>query len=177
MKKQDKDQAIGVLREKFDNSTYIYFTDASSMTVEQVNKLRRMCFQKGIQMTVVKNKLARKAMESLGEERGFAPVYKALAGPTAIMLTDTANAPAKLIKEFRGKDGKKPILKAAYIDSDVIFGDENLEMLIALKSKHELIGDIIMLLQSPAKNVISALKSGGSTIAGLIKTLQERQVQ
>lgn len=177
MKKQDKDVAIGVLREKFDNSTYIYFTDASAMTVEQVNKLRRMCFQKGIEMTVVKNKLARKAMESLGEERGFAPVYKALAGPTAIMLTDTANAPAKLIKEFRGKEGKKPILKAAYIDSDVIFGDESLDMLIALKSKNELIGDVLMLLQSPAKNVISALKSGGSTIAGLVKTLQERQAQ
>ncbi|MBK9984273.1 MAG: 50S ribosomal protein L10 [Saprospiraceae bacterium] len=177
MKKQDKDVAIGVLREKFDNSTYIYFTDASAMTVEQVNKLRRMCFQKGIEMTVVKNKLARKAMESLGDERGFAPVYKALAGPTAIMLTDSANAPAKLIKEFRGKDGKRPILKAAYIDSDVIFGDENLDMLIALKSKNELIGDILMLLQSPAKNVISALKSSGSTIAGLVKTLQERQAQ
>lgn len=175
MKKQEKDQAIGVLREKFDNSTYIYFTDASSMTVEQVNKLRRMCFQKGIEMTVVKNKLARKAMESLGEERGFAPVYAALAGPTAIMLTDQANAPAKLIKEFRGKDGKRPVLKAAYIDSDVIFGDESLDMLIALKSKNELIGDILMLLQSPAKNVISALKSGGNTIAGLVKTLQERQ--
>lgn len=175
MKKQEKDQAIGVLREKFDNSQYIYFTDASSMTVEQVNKLRRLCHQKGIEMTVVKNKLARKAMESLGEERGFAPVYKALAGPTAIMLTDTANAPAKLIKEFRGKDGKKPVFKAAYIDSDVIFGDENLDMLIALKSKNELIGDVLMLLQSPAKNVISALKSSGSTIAGLVKTLQERQ--
>ncbi len=175
MKKPEKDKAIGVLREKFDNNSYIYFTDASAMTVEQVNKLRRMCFQKGIEMTVVKNKLARKAMESFGEERGFAPVYKALAGPTAIMLTDQANAPAKLIKEFRGKEGKKPILKAAYIDSDVIFGDDNLEMLIALKSKNELIGDIIMLLQSPAKNVISALKSSSTTIAGLVKTLQERQ--
>jgi len=174
MNKQEKDKTIGLLREKFDKSSYIYFTDASSMTVAQVNKLRRMCFQKGIEMTVVKNKLARKAMESLGEERGFTPVFNALAGPTAIMLTDTANAPAKLIKEYRGKDGKKPVLKAAYIDSDVIFGDENLDMLIALKSKNELIGDIIMLLQSPVKNVISALKSSGSTIAGLVKTLQER---
>ena len=174
MKKEEKDKAIGLLREKFDNNSYIYFTDASAMTVEQVNKLRRMCFQKGIEMTVVKNTLARKAMESLGAERGFTPVFKALEGPTAILLTDTANAPAKLMKEFRGKDGKKPILKAAYIDSDVIFGDENLDMLIALKSKHELIGDIIMLLQSPAKNVVSALKSSGSTIAGLVKTLQER---
>jgi large subunit ribosomal protein L10 len=173
MNKKEKDQVIEQLREKFDSSSYIYFTDASSMTVEQVNKLRRMCFQKGIEMTVVKNTLARKAMESLSEDRKFAPVYDALVGPTAIMLTDTANAPAKLIKEFR-KDGKRPLLKAAYIDSDVFFGDENLERLVALKSKEELIGDIIMLLQSPAKNVISALMSGGNTIAGLVKTLEER---
>ena len=173
MNKQEKDQVIEQLRQKFDSSSYIYFTDASSMTVEQVNKLRRLCFQKGIEMTVVKNKLAKKAMEGLAEERGFSPVYKALAGPTAIMLTDNANAPAKLIKEFR-KGGTKPVLKAAYIDTDVFFGEESLEVLIALKSKAELVGEVIMLLQSPARNVISALQSGGQTIAGLVKTLQER---
>jgi large subunit ribosomal protein L10 len=173
MNKQEKDKVIEQLRVKFDSSSFIYFTDASSMTVEQVNKLRRLCFQKGIEMTVVKNTLARKAMERLGEERGFAPVYKALEGPTAIMLTDTANAPAKLIKEFR-KDGTRPVLKAAYIDTDIFFGDENLDALIALKSKEELVGDIIMLLQSPAKNVISALMSGGNKIAGIVKTLEER---
>lgn len=173
MNKQEKDKVIEQLSEKFDNSAYIYFTDASAMTVEQVNKLRRLCFQKGIEMTVVKNKLAKKAMERLSEEKGFAPVFAALEGPTAIMLTDSASAPAKLIKEFR-RDGKKPRLKAAYIDSDVFFGEESLEILIALKSKEELVGEIIMLLQSPAKNVISALMSGGQTIAGLVKTLQER---
>lgn len=173
MNKQEKNQVIQELRDKFDTSSFIYFTDASSMTVAEVNKLRRMCFQKGVEMTVVKNTLARKAMESFGEERGFAPVYAALEGPTAIMLTQTANLPAKLIKEFR-KDGKKPVLKAAYIDTSVFFGDENLETLMSLKSKEELVGDIIMLLQSPAKNVISALKSGGNTIAGLVKTLEER---
>jgi large subunit ribosomal protein L10 len=132
-----------------------------------------MCFQKEIEMTVIKNTLARKAMERLSDERGFAPIYSALEGPTAIMLTDTASAPAKLIKEFR-KDGTRPVLKAAYIDSDIFFGDEQLETLIALKTKEELVGDIIMLLQSPAKNVISALQSGGRTIAGLVKTLEER---
>ena len=173
MNKQEKDQVIEQLREKFDNTSYIYFTDASAMTVEQVNKLRRMCFQQGIEMTVVKNKLAKKAMEGLAAERRFEPVFKALAGPTAIMLTDTANAPAKLIKEFR-KGGTKPALKAAYIDTDVFFGEESLEALIALKSKGELVGEIIMLLQSPARNVISALQSGGQTIAGLVKTLEER---
>jgi len=173
MNKQEKDQVIVDLKEKFNNSSYIYFTDASSMTVAEVNKLRRMCFNKGIKMTVVKNKLAKKAMEQLGAERNFTSVFPALAGPTAIMLTDTANLPAKLIKEFRG-EGKKPALKAAYIDSDVFFGEESLDALISLKSKNELIGDIVFLLQSPAKNVISALMSGGNTIAGLVKTLEER---
>jgi len=173
MNKQEKDQVILDLKEKFNTSSYIYFTDASSMTVAEVNKLRRMCFSKGIKMTVVKNKLAKKAMEQLGDERNFAQVFTALQGPTAIMLTDTANLPAKLIKEFRG-EGKKPALKAAYIDSDVFFGEESLETLATLKSKDELIGDIIFLLQSPAKNVISALMSGGNTIAGLVKTLEER---
>jgi len=173
MNKQEKDKVIEQLTEKFENNNYIYFTDASAMTVEQVNKLRRLCFQKGIEMTVVKNKLAIKAMQRLGEERKFAPVFEALAGPTAIMLTDTASLPAKLIKEFR-KDGTKPRLKAAYIDTDVFFGEESLEVLIALKSKEELVGDVLMLLQSPAKNVISALMSGGQTIAGLLKTLEER---
>ncbi|HJW28781.1 MAG TPA: 50S ribosomal protein L10 [Saprospiraceae bacterium] len=173
MNKQEKDLVIEELKQKFDSSAYIYFTDASSMTVEQVNKLRRMCFNKGIKMTVVKNTLAKKAMERLGEERRFAPVFKALEGPTAILITDTANAPAKLIKEFRA-DGTKPVLKAAYIDSDVFFGEESLEALISLKSKEELIGDVIMILQSPARNVISALQSGGNKIAGLVKTLEER---
>lgn len=173
MTKQEKTQAIQELREKFDSTSFIYFTDASSMTVAQVNKLRRLCYQKGIEMTVVKNTLARKAMESLGEERGFSPVFKALEGPTAIMLTDSASAPAKLIKEFR-KDTDKPVLKAAYIDSDIYFGDDQLDALVSIKTKEELIGDVIMLLQSPAKNVISALKSGGNTIAGLVKTLEER---
>ena len=142
MNKQEKNQVIQELREKFDNSSFIYFTDASSMTVAQVNKLRRMCFQQGIEMTVVKNTLARKA-------------------------------PAKLIKEFR-KDGKRPVLKAAYIDSDVFFGDEHLDTLIALKSKEELVGDIIMLLQSPAKHVNPTLAPAGSTIAATPKTLEER---
>lgn len=173
MNKQEKNQVIQELREKFDNNSFIYFTDASSMTVAQVNRLRRMCFQQGVQMSVVKNSLARKAMEGLAEERGFAQVYDSLVGPTAIMLSETANLPARLIKEFR-KDGEKPVLKVAYIDADIFLGDNAIEVLVALKSKNELIGDVLALLQSPAKNVISALKSGGNTIAGLLKTLEER---
>ncbi len=174
MNKQEKNKVIQELREKFDNNSFIYFTDASAMTVAQVNRLRRMCFQQGVEMSVVKNTLARKAMEGLDEERGFAKVYDALVGPTAIMLSDTANVPARLIKEFRKGDGTKPVLKVAYIDADIFSGDDAIEVLVALKSKEELIGDVLALLQSPAKNVISALKSGGSTIAGLLKTLEER---
>lgn len=176
MNKQEKELVIEELKEKFDQSQYIYFTDASSMTVAQVNKLRRMCHQEGIEMKVVKNTLARIAMEQLSEDRKFSAVFSALEGPTAIMLTADAKAPAKLIKEFR-KDGTKPALKAAYIDSDVFFGDESLDALIKLKSKQELIGEIILILQSPAKNVVSALQSGGQTIAGLVKTLEERAAQ
>jgi large subunit ribosomal protein L10 len=173
MNKQEKNQVIQELREKFDNNSFIYFTDASSMTVAQVNKLRRMCFQQGVEMSVVKNTLARKAMEGLAEERGFAQVYDSLVGPTAIMISDTANVPARLIKEFR-KEGDKPVLKVAYIDADIFSGDGAIEVLVALKSREELVGDVLALLQSPAKNVISALKSGGNTIAGLVKTLEER---
>lgn len=174
MNKKEKDQIIQELREKFDNNSFIYFTDASAMTVAQVNKLRRMCHQRGVEMSVVKNTLARKAMEGIDEERGFARVYDALVGPTAIMLSDTANVPAKLIKEFRKDDLEKPKLKVAYIDADIFSGDDAIEVLVALKSKEELIGDVLALLQSPAKNVISALKSGGNTIAGLVKALEER---
>ncbi len=173
MNKQEKNQVIQELREKFDNNSFIYFTDASSMTVAQVNKLRRMCYQQGVEMSVVKNTLARKAMEGLDESRGFANVYDALVGPTAIMLSETANVPARLIKEFR-KDGKKPVLKLAYIDADIFTGDDAIEVLVGLKSKEELVGEVIALLQSPIKNVISALNSGGQTIAGLVKALEER---
>ena len=133
MNKQEKNQVIQELREKFDNNSFIYFTDASAMTVAQVNKLRRMCHQQGVEMSVVKNTLARKAMEGLDAERGFAKVYDALVGPTAIMLSDTANVPARLIKEFR-KDGDKPVLKVAYIDADIFTGDAAIEVLVALKS-------------------------------------------
>jgi len=113
-------------------------------------------------------------MEQDQEEKGYAPLYDALKGPTTILFSEVGNMPAKILKEFRGAKGERPILKAAYIDSDIFIGDDQLAILASLKSKEELIGDVITLLQSPAKNVISALKSGGSTIAGIVKTLQER---
>ena len=173
MIKTEKTQVINELREKLSNTTNFYITDASSLTVAQINKLRALCFKENVEMRVVKNTLAIKAMEPNAEDKGYEPLYESLKGPTTIMFSEVSNAPAKILKEFR-KTADKPVLKAAYIDSDVFVGDDQLDVLVALKSREELIGDIILLLQSPAKNVISALKSGGSTIAGLVATLQER---
>lgn len=173
MIKSEKTAAIEALKEKFSNSDFFYLTDSSRLTVEQVNKLRAICFNKGIELKVVKNTLVRKALEALEAEKGYDRLYDSLKGPTALMFTSVANDPAKVIKEFRGK-GDRPILKAAYISQDVYIGDDQLEALITLKSKEDLLGEIIGLLQSPAKNVIGALQSGGHIIAGLVKTLEER---
>lgn len=173
MTKTEKTAAIEALREKLETANNFYVTDSSTLTVAQVNKLRRLCFDKGIELHVVKNTLVRKAMESFSEDRNYAALYDALHGPTAIMFSESAKAPAKLIKDFR-KEHERPVLKAAYIDSSVFLGDDQIETLVKLKSKEELIGEVIMLLQSPARNVISALQSGGQTIAGLVKALEER---
>ncbi len=173
MTRAEKSAAISELKEKFSNNSFFYLTDSSTLTVEQVNKLRGLCYEKGVEMKVIKNTLARKAMEDAPEEKGYAGLFEALKGPTAIMFTDTANVPAKIIKEFR-EQFDKPVLKAAYIDTSIYLGDDNIKTLSELKSKEELLGEIIGLLQSPAKNVVSALKSGGSTIMGLLKALEER---
>lgn len=173
MTRDEKNIAIAELKEKFESAQFFYLTDSSALTVEQVNNLRGLCYEKGIEMKVVKNTLAKKAMESVAEEKGYAALYDSLKGPTSVLFTDTANAPAKVIENFR-KTHPKPILKAAYIDSDIFLGDEHVKTLAALKSKEELVGDIILLLQSPAKNLVGALQSGGQTIAGLVKALQER---
>ncbi len=173
MTRSDKAQLIDQLKDKFVDNQYFYFADSSSLTVEQINKLRGLCFDQGIEVKVIKNTLAKKALQVNEEEKGYAPLYEALKGPTTVFFADVANAPAKVIKEFRSTFDR-PILKAAYIDSDIFLGDDQLEFLAALKSKEELIGEVIGLLQSPAKNVISALKSSGGTIAGILKTLEER---
>lgn len=174
MTKADKTAAIDALREKFEQNTYFYLADASTMTVDKVNRFRRLCFEKGVEMTVVKNTLARKAMESLPAEKNYAALYEVLHGPTAILYAEVGNVPARLLKEFRKDGGERPVLKAAYIDSAVFVGDDQLDILTKLKSKEELLGEIIGLLQSPAKNVVSALKSGGQTIMGLLKAMEER---
>lgn len=174
MTRSEKATVIEELKEKFSEYDFFYITDSSTMTVEQVNNLRRKFFENDVQMKVVKNSLAIKALEASDASKGYEGLYDSLKGPTALLFTKTANVPAKVIKEFRGKDGERPIIKAAYIDSGLYIGDDQLKALASLKSKEELLGEVIGLLQSPAKNVISALKSGGNTIAGLVKALEER---
>lgn len=171
MKKEEKHEIVLDLKEKLTAHNNFYITDTSNLTVAQVNVIRRKCFEKGIKMQVAKNTLIRKAMEATGND--YSELFGSLKGTSAIMFSEVGNAPAKLIKEVR-KNGDKPALKAAYIDSAIFIGDNQLEALIQLKSKEELIGDVIALLQSPAKNVISGLKASGGKLAGILKTLEER---
>jgi len=171
MKKEEKDQVINALVEKISNTKNFYITDTSKLTVEKTNVLRRTCFKKEIELTVVKNTLLKKAFERL--ESDYSPLYPILKGTSAVMFTDSVNEPAKLIKEFR-RTNERPLLKAAYVEESFYIGDDQLDALISIKTKNEVIGEIIGLLQSPAKNVISALQSGGNKIAGIVKTLSER---
>ncbi|MFM2307196.1 MAG: hypothetical protein RLZZ367_1865, partial [Bacteroidota bacterium] len=173
MDKNQKNQEIAELKEKFSNSSYFYITDSSTLTVEKINKFRRLCFNSGIEYRISKNTLIRKALEQV--EGNYEALYPLLNGPTGVMFGTDGATPAKVLKEFR-KDGERPILKGAYIDSDVFVGDNQLATLASLKSKAELLGDIIGLLQSPAKNVISALQgSSGQKIAGLLKAIEEKK--
>lgn len=171
MTKEEKTRVIEDLTAQLAGTNVIYVTDISGLDAETTSNLRRACFKAGIKLEVVKNTLLEKAMQSVENNYGELPTI--LKGSTSIMIAETGNAPAKLIKEFR-KKSDKPVLKGAYINEAVFIGDNQIDALIALKSKDEVIGEIIGLLQSPAKNVVSALKSGGSTIAGLVKTLSER---
>src|SRR6201996_2306255 len=171
MNKEEKHDLVVALTEQMKEYGNFYITDTSNLTVEKVNNIRRKCFESDITMQVAKNSLIKKAMEAAGGD--FSPIFDVLKGSSSIMFSKSATAPAKLIKELR-KQGDKPVLKAAYIDSSVFIGDDQLNTLVALKSKEQLVGEIIGLLQSPAKNVISALQSGGNILAGVVKTLQER---
>lgn len=172
MKKEDKYQIIESLTEKLKTSEFVYLTDTSDLNVETINKLRRLCFKREVSLQVVKNTLLIKAMENSGKD--FEPLFDVLKGPTSVMIADTGNIPARLIKEFR-KTSPKPVVKGAYIQEAYYIGDDQLEALSNIKSKDELLGELIGLLQSPAKNVISALLSGGNIIAGVVKTLSERE--
>ena len=176
MTKQEKNEVIDVLKEKFSQYNNFYITNTEALTVAQVNKLRRICFSKQVEMKVAKNTLIKKALESIDSTR-YSGVFEALNGVTALLFSENAKEPAVIISTFRKEsNGEKPVLKAAFIDGDVFAGDDQLKTLVALKSKQDLIGEIIGLLQSPAKNVISGLNAGNK-LAGLVKALEERAAQ
>ena len=172
MTREERSLVIDNLTAQLAENNVIYVTDLTGLDAQQTSALRRACFKADIKLAVVKNTLLAKAMESSDKEFGELPHI--LKGNSALMYAEVGNAPAKLIKEFR-KKSDKPVLKGAYIDSAVFVGDNQLDALAAIKSKNEIIGDIIGLLQSPAKNVISALKSSGGKLAGIIKTLSEKE--
>jgi large subunit ribosomal protein L10 len=173
MTKEQKNEVIEALKEKFSQYNNFYVTNTEALSVEQVTKLRRVCFNKNVEMKVAKNTLIKKALEALNEQR-FSNVFDSLNGVTALMFSENAKEPALIISDFRrDTKGELPTLKAAFVDGDVFAGDKQLETLKSLKSKQDLIGEIIGLLQSPAKNVISGLNAG-SKLASLVKALEER---
>lgn len=174
MKREDKGKIIQELSEKFAQFSTFYITDASGMTVEQVNKFRKLCYHKGIEYKVVKNSLIKKALEST--QTDYSPFNgNVLKGFSGILFSETGNAPAKLLKEFhKGGGNNKPLFKGASVNTELYVGESQLDVLNVLKSKNELIADIVGLLQSPAKNVISGLQGGGQKITGVLKTLSEK---
>ena len=173
MTREEKGQIIDELAVKFSQHNHFYITDASGFSVGQINAFRRICFNQGVEYRVYKNTMIRKALEK--QESNFEPMFKVLHGFSGVIFSkESGNAPAKAIKEYRKKNEGKPAFKAASIQSDLFFGEENLSVLNDLKSKNEIIGEIISMLQSPAQNVLSALLSSKQTVAGLVKTLEGR---
>ena len=171
MNKEEKIKTVEDLKSELVECKTLYLTDIAGLDSLQTSKLRRECFNSNVKLSVVKNTFLNRAMNESGVD--FGELKEQLKGNTTVMISDYGNAPAKIIKKFR-KDGDKPILKGAFIDDAIYIGDEQIDFLSTLKSKQEIIGEIIALLQSPAKNVISALKSSGGKIAGLVKTLTEK---
>jgi large subunit ribosomal protein L10 len=171
MKKDEKTQFIDELAEKLGAVNSFYLTDISNLNVETTSKLRRICFKRNIQLKMVKNTLLKKAMVKAGKD--FEPMFDVLKGSTSIMFAEVANDPAKLIREFR-RTSPKPLLKAAYVQESIYVGDDQLDNLINIKSKEEMIGVVIGMLQSPLRNVISALQSGGNQLSGIVKTLGDK---
>ncbi|MBD1427230.1 50S ribosomal protein L10 [Sphingobacterium arenae] len=171
MRKEEKQAIVQALAEQIKSYGNFYITDTADLTVEKVNNIRRKGYEQGIAIQVAKNSLIEKALTEAGIDSE--ELRSVLKGASTLMFSETGNAPAKLIKQLR-KEGDKPVLKAAYIQETAFVGDDQLNALVSLKSKEELIADVIALLQSPAKNVISALQSGGNTISGLVKALEER---
>jgi large subunit ribosomal protein L10 len=172
MTRQDKKEAIKNLKEALAGVKTLYLADIAGLDAAQTSALRRACFKENIQLQVVKNTLLAKAMEA--SDHDFGELTEILKGNTSLMFSETGNAPAKVIKNFR-KKFDKPILKGAFIEEAIYIGDDQIDALVAIKSKEELVGEIITLLQSPAKNVVSALQSGGGKLSGILKTLSERE--
>jgi len=172
MKKEEKSEVIDSLVEQVASNSHFYLTDVSSLPADKTSALRRLCFKRNIKMLVVKNSLLKKAMERKSDN-GYEQLVSTLKGATAILFSEVGSDPAKLIKEFR-KTSDKPVLKSAFVEGCAYIGDNQLEALSSIKSKNELIGDIIGLLQSPAKNIVSALQSSGGKLSGIVKTLSEK---
>ena len=172
MTREEKSEVIKDLTAQLTENETIYLADISGLDAGSTSNLRRACFKAGVKLAVVKNTLLKKAMDN--SDKDFGELPEVLKGNTSLMFAETSNAPAKVIKAFR-KKSEKPLLKGAFIEEAIYIGDDQLNTLVDIKSKDELIGEIIGLLQSPAKNVISALKSGGGIIAGIVKTLSERE--
>jgi len=172
MTREEKSQVIEELTGQLADNANIYIADISGLNAAKTSDLRRACFKANIKLAIVKNTLLEKAMEA--SDREFGDLPSVLKGNTSVMYSETGNAPAKVIKDFR-KKSDKPLLKGAFIEEAVYIGDDQLDALVDIKSREELLGDIIGLLQSPAKNVVSALKSSGGKLAGIIKTLSEKE--
>ena len=172
MRQEDKSTVIEQIASTLKEYSHFYLAETAALNAEKTSALRRECFKQDIKLLVVKNALLHKAMESLDTD--YTPLYDCLKGSTAVMFTNTGNAPAKLIKEFRKSTSDLLNFKAAYVEESFYIGAEQLDALVAIKSKNELIADVIALLQSPAKNVVSALQSGGSKLHGVLQTLSER---
>ncbi len=172
MKSSEKQVIITNLQEQIDSYSHFYLTDISGLNAENTSDLRRQCFNQDVKLVVVKNTLLRKALES--SSKNVEEIYGALKGNTTVMFTENANVPAKLIKDF-SKKHKKPVLKAAYVQESIYMGENQLDALISVKSKNELIADVVALLQSPMKTVLGQLQSGGNIIHGVLKTLGEKE--
>ncbi len=171
MRRENKNVIINNLEEQINRYNHFYLADTSELNAADTSMLRRKCFEQDVELVVVKNTLLKKALDKF--DGAFNEMYTILRNSTSIMFCDTSSIPAKLIKEFR-KDHEKPLLKGAYVEETIYLGDDKLEVLSSLKSKTELIGDVLILLQSPMRNLLSALQSGGNNLAGVLKTLAEK---
>ncbi|MCF6364660.1 MAG: 50S ribosomal protein L10 [Bacteroidales bacterium] len=174
MTREEKNQVIGILTDKINNASHIYVTNSLGLNAGDTVKLRKECYKNEIELVIAKNTLLKKAIEK--SDKDLSELFEALAGPTSIMFSEVGNKPAKLIKDFKKKFNlDKPLLKGAYVEEGFYFGDDQIDVLASIKSKEELIADVIGLLQAPAVNVLSALQSGGNTLTGILKTLEEKE--